>query len=366
MHFNYVLFSFFINNKYKFNKYYTLNYPFKYKYNWVFNKYNFTKCFYLDWDKQEDLKFTQFYKLSYDFLYDKTDLINNVLHFKQKTGFLKKEFNFDSTVLFRLHPIKFDFNKQLFEFKEEDDFISEDEVSKNRLNNCYFNNFLKINEDADFEKNNMIYKTFDMHKKNHFLFFKNRNILRYFLKSKLNRQFKFNKFVKNLIKKPMFNFVYLFEYKLINILIKSQFFFNHRDANFFIKNNFVYVNGFVVNNPNYLIKPFDVLSLSFNKYYYFFYRKSLNDVSNTLNKISTKVWRSKNRAIKINYLNYYSNWIFNSMYFKEDVPKFLEVDYIAMTIFLLYLPINHHEFDYYNLKFLNCYLTRLYNWNYLT
>ncbi len=49
------------------------------------------------------------------------------------------------------------------------------------------------------------------------------------------------------------------------------------------------------------------------------------------------------------------------MYFKEDVPKFLEVDYINMTLVIIYNSNNLLEMDYYNLKYLNTYLSRLYN-----
>jgi hypothetical protein len=209
--------------------------------------------------------------------------------------------------MFRLHPARFDFNKQIFEFKDDDELIDENDIDKNQIKNYYFNNFLRIDKDADINKNIMNCKNYDMFSKNYFLFYKNRNILRYFLKFKLNRQYKFNKLVKNLIKKSLFNFIYLFEYRLNNILIKSQFFFNHRDADFFIKNNFVYINGVIINNPNYLIKSFDIISLSYDKYYYFFYRKSLNNISNNLNKINTKIWKSKNRKVRVNYLNYHSN-----------------------------------------------------------
>ena len=49
------------------------------------------------------------------------------------------------------------------------------------------------------------------------------------------------------------------------------------------------------------------------------------------------------------------------MYFRDDVPNFLEVDFISMTMVVLNYSIKVNTLDFYNTKFLNIYLNRLYN-----
>lgn len=49
------------------------------------------------------------------------------------------------------------------------------------------------------------------------------------------------------------------------------------------------------------------------------------------------------------------------MYFKEDIPKFIEVDYISMSLTILNYSVSKNYLDFYNIKFLNLYLNRLYN-----
>ena len=53
--------------------------------------------------------------------------------------------------------------------------------------------------------------------------------------------------------------------------------------------------------------------------------------------------------------------MYNYTFFKTDVPLFIEVDYISMNFILLNYKISFKNFDYYNSKFLNIYLNRLYN-----
>jgi ribosomal protein S4 len=226
-----------------------------------------------------------------NFLNNRKDLVDNIILFKQRTGFLKKDFKKNSTILYRLYPIKFNFNKQNFNFKDDDSDLITTKFTpfKKELKNLYFNNFLNLKRINIHDKNNFNHKSVDMRHKTYFLFYRNRNILRSFLQNKLKRQYKFSKFIKNLIKQSVFDFFSIFEYKLVNILVKSNFFFNHRDAEFFIKNNYVLVNGSVISNPNYILKSQEVVSIMFDRYYYFFYRKSLNESLSNLNRFNPRV-----------------------------------------------------------------------------
>lgn len=48
------------------------------------------------------------------------------------------------------------------------------------------------------------------------------------------------------------------------------------------------------------------------------------------------------------------------MYYKLDVPKFLEVDYTILSLVVLYKPKALYETDFYTFKYINYFLLRLY------
>jgi hypothetical protein len=53
------------------------------------------------------------------------------------------------------------------------------------------------------------------------------------------------------------------------------------------------------------------------------------------------------------------------MYYRLDVPKFLEVDYTILTAVILYKPKYLYETDLYTFKYINYFLLRLYIWKYI-
>ena len=59
------------------------------------------------------------------------------------------------------------------------------------------------------------------------------------------------------------------------------------------------------------------------------------------------------------------NWINSSRYFGFDIPYNLEVDFINMTIIVLIKFFDISNIESSNIKYINLYLTRLYNWNYI-
>lgn len=58
-------------------------------------------------------------------------------------------------------------------------------------------------------------------------------------------------------------------------------------------------------------------------------------------------------------------WVSKLVYYKLDVPKFLEVDYTLLCSIILYYPNPLFETDIYNIKYINLSLLRLYNWKYI-
>ena len=198
------------------------------------------------------------------------------------------------------------------------------------------------------------------------IFFENRKILKQFFKKKnLRRQYRTSHFFRNYINKDSKNLINLFEYKLVNILIKSHFFNNKGDSIFFIKNGFVLVNGLVETDFNYIIKEGDNIKLNIKKNYYFFYRKNLVKAIKMTKKLNWAFFKFIKKRRKNFLFPKVYNWIDSSLDFGFDIPRNLEVDFINMTVFVLYKFFDLNSVSYTTIKYVNFYLTRLYNWNYI-
>ena len=58
------------------------------------------------------------------------------------------------------------------------------------------------------------------------------------------------------------------------------------------------------------------------------------------------------------------NWTLNALLFKYDIPQYLEVDFLTLSIFCLYEPFLPQDFNHslWNLEKVSIY--NLYNWKY--
>jgi len=126
---------------------------------------------------------------------------------------------------------------------------------------------------------------------------------------------------------------------------------------FFFNNNYFYLNGSVLKNFNQILSTNDILTLLFNKYYFFYYRYTINNIYSN-NKISNYVFK-KNQLNKLDILPL---WLLNTTYIKEDVPNYIELDFLTLSLKIIYKPLFYNEYNFMFFKLLNFYQKRLYNW----
>ena len=338
---NVILYNNFIHKKYRLFGYIFLVNANTYRYSWSTSKSPLIQYFFIN--TTSNLKKRISLKKTYNL-----DRINSIIIFKKKSSIFKKVFDYEYTIL---NKSIFDKNKY---FKKNDNL--------NLIKPNYLPNKFNFQTKQKFNT-----KIIDFKRKFTVLLKKNRVILRKFLKVKFKRQFVFNKFIRNLSKLNSTDFLYKFEFRIHSILVRSNFFYNNNDCLWFFNNGLVSLNGSLIYDFNKKLKPLEIVTISINDYYYFFYRKNLNDCLNNSYRYNKKIW-------KINKQRYegdskreerYPTWIYKYMYFKNDVPKFIEVDYISMSLVVLNYSIKSNYFDFYNLKFLNLYTNRLYNWKYI-
>jgi ribosomal protein S4 len=228
------------------------------------------------------LEFTHFYKLDNNFQFNKVDFLQSIINLKKNISFFKRDNKFNSVILNRLQNLKAEPLNEVFDDSNEiTNIIYQNQFSKSFLSKHFFKYVYNNDE------NYISTKNIDIKYKSLLIYKKNRELLRIVLNKKLMKQFKFNKIIKNsLNKRPNF-FLKTLELRLSTLLIRSNFFANLRDAHFFIKNGFILVNDVVVTDINYILNTKEIVKVAFNKYYYFYYRKGLNDIINNITKYSS-------------------------------------------------------------------------------
>jgi hypothetical protein len=191
----------------------------------------------------------------------------------------------------------------------------------------------------------------------------NRKIIKFVFFKKHTKQKKITKFLINASKKNNFfldrisNFLFL-------ILIQSHFFFFLNDINYFIKNKFIYVNNKFVSNKFFEIKVNDCIKLiTFNSYFDY-----VSNIYKFFNKKKTKIkykqWRGFKSSNK-NFLNtkrWLPNFLDKFLFYRLDIPKFLEVDFFSLSIIYLYKDKNIMYKNKFFLKFISFYMMKMYNW----
>jgi hypothetical protein len=279
-----------ISNKYKKQIKFCLNFSYQFKYSWSNFENDLLRTFNTNYNDFYNLEFTQFYNNVFLNINNKTQITNNIVLFKKQSIFFKKTNNKNLFLLNFLDSFKYD------EFNISNDLVSNDLIINDKI---YFYNLDLIKFNQNFKKD-IDYVNFDYRYKINKYVSNNRFILLSFFKYNLKRQFKKNKFISKLVKLPFNFFLKNFEFSILNILLRSSFFFNHRDVFFFLKNNFFFVNGLNLKNINYTFNVNDVFMMSLNKYYFFYYKYIINNIYNN-NNISNYIFKkNKNNNLKKN------------------------------------------------------------------
>jgi len=198
--------------------------------------------------------------------------------------------------------------------------------------------------------------------------YENRRIFKkiFFRKNFIQRKLS-NKIV-NFIKLNQRSALLGLESNLENVLLRSRFFLTISHVELALTNGIVYLNGRLVKKKKKILKTSDILQLSLVNSYFYFDRFIIQDIKRLKSKLPGKIWNLFKHINNIQKQTpkHFENWYYLLYHFWLDVPKYLEVDYISLSIILIYTPVFYWEFNQFFLKYLNLSLIRLYNWKYIT
>lgn len=308
-------------------------------------KYNWSESYNYDDDVQINFIFCKLNYNSYNLFienYTYDEDIYQKLILKKKTSIIKKTFDTNYIILNRINSYKNNFNTSFFKTDEDRD-----------NENFFYNNN----------------KNIDLKRKIKLTLKNNRAAVNKFFNFKYYRNFSISKNLKKFCNQSSKNYLFNLQNNLINIIMKTDFFFSKNDCLWFLKNGMISVNSKIVKTHNYMIKPNDIIHIINSEYYFMFYKNNLNNLLNSIYKINLKLWSiNKNRYNNIEKKDIkenYPKWIENYKYFKKDIPLYLEVDYVSMSIFFLSYNFDFKNLDFYDFKIFSLYMSRSYNWKFI-
>ena len=192
------------------------------------------------------------------------------------------------------------------------------------------------------------------------------------LKDSLSLNFKYQHKLTNFLTKynKFINFkTHLFlEMKLINVIMKSKLINDNNISNIFLKNNLIYVNGIITNNPNLQIFVGDFIQLIIHLKYYILIKwflniniKKKNKIKNIFRKKTPSTLYSDDKKKSYNI----PKWILFNKNLFEDCPNYLESDFFTLSTFVIYEPFLWSDINPYNLLEQKFSIVNLYNWKYI-
>lgn len=288
--------------------------------------------------KYQKVHFLKYLNLIY---FDKEVYINNLIKFKRNNSAFKTGEDFKKylvTQLYRYTP------NHMINFIGTD--ISDELISDE--------------DDDDEEINHYIHSNpFDFKIKN--LISQNRKLVTGLWGFKIKRQCRITKFLVNLIKLKVNKSFNQIDFTLAHILSLSKFGFNIKYVFEFLKKGFVYVNGQKNIKPMFVLNSGDRIQLLMSIPFYNYYFYQFNSYLKITLKYHNKFFKNEESNFNSVLGKQEAELLIIISSFKQGIPRYLEVDFLTLSIFVLYKPTDIMFINSYTHYIYNFYLSRLYN-----
>lgn len=153
----------------------------------------------------------------------------------------------------------------------------------------------------------------------------------------------------------------------LSILLRTSFLNSVNDALFFINNNLVYLNGKSISSNNLILSPGDRLQLPITKSTLKWFSISSSNKYQGFKKVVRLFYRKKfnTRGRFKKRSRRYPKWLMRYSNMGYKVPLLLEVDYLTLSVIVLYKPCSMNEFSSLNSRWINLNSHSLYLWRYI-
>jgi hypothetical protein len=155
---------------------------------------------------------------------------------------------------------------------------------------------------------------------------------------------------------------------LASLLVNARFVFDYSTSKSLISTGHVFLNGHSSRSEESKVFVGDFLQILVSLRYYIVHKWLLNWSYHSSVRL-TKFLISKNNRSRSDLSKqvsaYLPDWILTSGYRVSDVPKYLEVDYFSLSLYLLYEPSNLQDLNVLSYLKSRPGIYSLYNWKFI-
>lgn len=164
----------------------------------------------------------------------------------------------------------------------------------------------------------------------------------------------------------IFKLMRKFELRLINVILRSKIVTLFSDAQYLILNGFICVNNSVTYDINYILKKGDKLNILFNKKHHINYREQFSSVITKYYRMWPYLYiiSENNKYPARTKSNLTAKWLVKTIWTESDIPKYLEIDFITMSLIIVYEPSTILDILPYYYSHFKLFGLRLYNWRF--
>jgi len=313
-------------------------------------------------------QFTQFFFQPYTGVLSKYAVVEDLVYLNKKCSFLKRREDVRRDILGKYQVDKFKLEKtQVNEIFQENSYFKKLHSYQCTETSAHYYELQGRSALPVYDRD-LASKMINFKSKFNLIFFENRKIFRYFFGRKVRRQFRFDKRFNSLFKKNFKHFLLNREFLLLNILLRSRLIFTRKNFDFLMGFGCIALNGIPALSHKQRVHVDDVVQLSISTALFFKYRVWANEMLSLDKKVSARLWRLTRFAFNVykEQAHHVPRWADLLFYSGRDVPRFLEVDYTANVVVILYKPECLNDFTWGSFEFINLFLIRLYSWKYIT
>jgi hypothetical protein len=182
---------------------------------------------------------------------------------------------------------------------------------------------------------------------------------------KFQYQHRLTKFLPQFYKLSRISLIKSTELKLENLLLFTHLLPDLVTCQEFFNSNLVFLNGRTVFSGKVYTVRNDFIQILVSIKYYILFKWFMNWEVLKKTRLNRLLYLSRLKT-KRTFRKTLPDWVLRKISYPYDVPKYVEVDYLTLSAFVLYEPYLSNDFTHMFQKFSRSPIYNVYNWKYLT
>ena len=172
-------------------------------------------------------------------------------------------------------------------------------------------------------------------------------------------QHRLTKYIFRYVSLRKHSYYLILEYQLCNILLFCKFGFSYEQVAQLILGGFVFINGCAITIVQFQVQCLDIIQIYITYIMYSYFIINFNNIIHYIKYIISIFLRLKytHRSLKyalesgfikiLRHENFNDKILLKLLLCFIDVPSYLELDYLTLSIYILYYPLNIYDLNFF-------------------